>query len=111
MNARDPGTLVIGSGIAGLSAAIHLADQGLQVILASPFHSERAQSVMAAGGINAVLDPAREGDSTALHARETLSGGCFLESAASIERLCAMRNEARGSSVEVKFYFFFFCIL
>ena len=89
MNARDPGTLVIGSGIAGLSAAIHLADQGLQVILASPFHSERAQSVMAAGGINAVLDPAREGDSTALHARETLSGGCFLESAASIERLCA----------------------
>ena len=45
--------LVIGSGISGLSAAIEAASGNQQVILASSFTSERAQSVMAAGGINA----------------------------------------------------------
>jgi succinate dehydrogenase / fumarate reductase flavoprotein subunit len=46
--------LVIGSGISGLSCAISLAEKGIRVKLASPFPSERSQSVMAAGGINAV---------------------------------------------------------
>ena len=46
--------LIIGSGIAGLSCAIRCAEQGVKATLISPFPSERAQSVMAAGGINAV---------------------------------------------------------
>ena len=81
--------LVVGSGIAGLSAAICAAERGLHVVLVSPYASERAQSVMAAGGINAALDTMGENDSIALHVRETLAGGCFLENPATIEALCS----------------------
>ena len=48
--------LIIGSGISGLTAAIASADMGNHVVLVSPYPSERAQSVMAAGGINAAAD-------------------------------------------------------
>lgn len=81
--------LVVGSGIAGLSAAICAAERGSHVVLVSPYASERAQSVMAAGGINAALDTMGENDSIALHVRETLAGGCFLENPATIEALCS----------------------
>jgi len=80
--------LIIGSGIAGLSAAIRSAELGCHVILASPYVSERAQSVMAAGGINAVLDPSREGDSPELHIEDTMKGGCFIEEEDTVRGLC-----------------------
>ena len=48
--------LIIGSGISGLTCAIENASRGNHVILVSPFPSERSQSVLAAGGINAVLN-------------------------------------------------------
>ena len=80
--------LIIGSGIAGLSAAIRSAELGCHVVMASPYISERAQSVMAAGGINAVLDPSREGDSIDLHVEDTMKGGCYIESEESIRGLC-----------------------
>jgi len=80
--------LIIGSGIAGLSAAIRSAELGCHVILASPYVSERAQSVMAAGGINAVLDPSREGDSLELHIEDTIKGGCFIEDEDTVRGLC-----------------------
>ena len=88
MNPTPKRILVIGSGISGMSAAIHAAEQGLSVVLVSPFPSERAQSVMAAGGINAALDTMGEHDSPALHAQETLKGGCALENPATIEAFC-----------------------
>ena len=47
--------IVIGSGISGMVTAVKLAEEGVSVLLVSPFPSERSQSVMAAGGINAVL--------------------------------------------------------
>ena len=47
--------LIIGSGLSGLSCAIELAENGVRSTLVSPYPSERAQSVMAAGGINAAL--------------------------------------------------------
>ena len=47
--------LIIGAGLAGLTCAIKLAELGIKSILISPFTSERSQSVMAAGGINASL--------------------------------------------------------
>ena len=50
--------LIIGNGIAGMSAAIEAAELDDEVILVSPVQSERTQSVMAAEGINAVLDTA-----------------------------------------------------
>ena len=70
--------LIIGSGIAGLSCAIKCAEKGVRAILVSPFPSERSQSVMAAGGINAVLESCDEGDSVSSHIADTLKGGSYL---------------------------------
>ena len=58
--------LVIGSGISGITCAIECAYKGIKAVLVSPYPSERAQSVLAAGGINAVL-PGPDGDSIAAH--------------------------------------------
>lgn len=78
--------LIIGSGIAGLSCAVTNADGGNKVFLVSPFPSERSQSVMAAGGMNAVdLDGQ---DSVDRHTQDTLKGGCFLENKDDVRRMC-----------------------
>ena len=68
--------IVIGSGIAGMSNAIHLASYGVKVEIVSPLPSEQSQSVMAAGGINAVLSDHLGGDSISSHIDDTswLSG-------------------------------------
>ena len=70
--------IVVGSGISGMTAAIRCAGQGVKVTLISPFPSERSQSVMAAGGINAVLRDCDPGDSVACHVEDTLKGGSYL---------------------------------
>ena len=67
--------IVIGSGIAGMSCAVNSARKGIHVLLVSPFPSERSQSVMAAGGINAVLTDCERGDSVERHVEDTLKGG------------------------------------
>ena len=60
--------LVVGSGLSGLSCAIRLAENGISATLVSPYPSERAQSVMAAGGINAAIGA---DDSVNQHAEDT----------------------------------------
>lgn len=70
--------VIIGAGIAALSAALTLAEAGRQSILISSMPSERAQSVMAEGGINAAIDTYREGDSVEQHFADTMAAGCFL---------------------------------
>lgn len=80
--------LIIGSGISGLACAIRCAGLGLHVILVSPYPSERAQSVMAAGGINAALNTKGENDSVELHIEETMKGGCDIASRTAVEGLC-----------------------
>jgi succinate dehydrogenase/fumarate reductase flavoprotein subunit len=87
--------LVIGSGISGLSCAISLAEKGIHVKLASPFPSERSQSVMAAGGINAV-DASNTEDSVALHIEDTLRGGHDIAGEEAVTGLC----EAAPSIIE-----------
>lgn len=69
---------IIGAGLAGLSAAITLAERNIETSLVSPMPSERAQSVLAEGGINAALDLMGEGDSPAEHYADTMRGGCDL---------------------------------
>lgn len=78
---------IIGAGLAGLSAAIDLAGEGISCRLISLKPSERAQSVMAEGGINAALDTMGEGDTTLLHYKETLKGGVYLADEAAVKGL------------------------
>ena len=80
--------LIIGSGISGMACAVRCAEQGIHVTLASPFPSERSQSVMAAGGINAVLSGDSQGDSVDSHIQDTLRGGCRLGGVRAVTGLC-----------------------
>lgn len=85
--------LIIGSGIAGMACAARLAKQGIRATLVSPFPSERSQSVMAAGGINAVLSDNGEGDSVESHVQDTLKGGSFLAGENAVTGLCEHGEE------------------
>ncbi|MCQ2770875.1 MAG: FAD-binding protein, partial [Clostridia bacterium] len=78
--------LVIGSGISGLTTAIECAKNGDSVILVSPFISERAQSVMAAGGINSVLQNSE--DTIQKHIEDTLKGGANIAGEETVSGLC-----------------------
>ena len=79
--------LIIGSGISGLTCAIEAAKTGSKVILVSPFPSERSQSVLAAGGINAVMT-ADDGDSIEQHIQDTLKGGNYIAGEKAVRGLC-----------------------
>ncbi len=80
--------LIIGSGISGMACAIRCAQNGMHATLASPFPSERAQSVMAAGGINAVMRDHAPGDSVECHVEDTLRGGVCIAGKNAVEGLC-----------------------
>lgn len=69
---------VVGAGLAGLSAALVLARDGVPCRLISAQASERAQSVLAEGGINAALDVMGEHDTVQEHFAETMCGGVWL---------------------------------
>lgn len=84
--------LIIGSGISGLACAIKCAENGVRVTLVSPFPSERSQSVMAAGGINAVL-PDDDEDSILSHIEDTLKGGCGIGGREAVSGLCNHSGE------------------
>ncbi|MBQ9025902.1 MAG: FAD-binding protein [Methanobrevibacter sp.] len=79
--------IVLGSGIAGLTASIHASDNGAEVSLISPDYSERSQSVMAMGGINAALNTKGENDSVNQHFTDTINGGCNLNNKKAVEML------------------------
>ena len=82
--------LIIGSGLSGLSCAIRLAEKGIASIVVSPYPSERSQSVMAAGGINAALG---EDDSPERHAEDTLKSGCNIAGKEAVLGLCSEAPE------------------
>ena len=77
--------IIIGAGAAGLSAALELAKNGVKSIVVADMPSERAQSVMAEGGINAAF--MSETDSPALHEEETLRAGRYLANPAAVHDL------------------------
>ena len=85
--------IVIGSGISGITCAVRCAQLGVHATLVSPFPSERAQSVMAAGGINAVTETAEPGDSVSSHIEDTLRGGCGIGGLQAVTGLCENAGE------------------
>ena len=78
---------IIGAGLAGLSAAISLAKSGIACNLISNFPSERAQSVMAEGGINGALNTMGEEDNTENHFEDTVRAGCYIADEAMVRGL------------------------
>lgn len=79
---------IIGAGLARLSAALTLAEHGIKSNLISAQQSERAQSVMAEGGINACLNTMGESDKIKYHYEDTMRGGVFLSDPNSVKGLC-----------------------
>jgi succinate dehydrogenase / fumarate reductase flavoprotein subunit len=70
--------LVIGSGAAGLRAAIAATEAGSQVLVVGKRDRLDAHTVLAAGGMNAVLGTRDPQDSWEQHFADTLREGYFL---------------------------------
>ena len=70
--------LVIGAGAAGLRAAIAATQAGSQVLIVGKRHRLDAHTVLAAGGINAVLGTRDPQDTWQQHFADTLREGYFL---------------------------------
>ena len=71
--------IIVGGGLAGLAAAVRVAEQGLPVDLFSMVPVKRSHSVCAQGGINACNEVARQqGYSEYQHFDETIYGGDYL---------------------------------
>jgi len=72
--------MVVGGGLAGLAAAMKLAELGIAVDLMSLTPVKRSHSVCAQGGINSVNDLTRQqGDNEWKHFDDTVYGGDFLQ--------------------------------
>ncbi len=71
--------MIVGGGLAGLAAAMKLAELGISVDLMSLTPVKRSHSVCAQGGINSVNNVTRQqGDNEWLHLDDTVYGGDFL---------------------------------
>ncbi|GAB6187669.1 succinate dehydrogenase flavoprotein subunit [Thermopirellula anaerolimosa] len=72
--------IVVGGGLAGLSATMKLAELGAEVWLISLTPVKRSHSCCAQGGINSVNNLTRQlGDSEWSHFEDTVYGGDFLQ--------------------------------
>jgi succinate dehydrogenase / fumarate reductase flavoprotein subunit len=87
-NKRKFHILVVGSGLAGASAAATLGELGYQVTMLT-FHDSprRAHSIAAQGGINAAKNYRNDGDSVQRLFYDTVKGGDFRAREANVYRL------------------------
>jgi succinate dehydrogenase / fumarate reductase flavoprotein subunit len=88
INRRKFKVIVVGSGLAGASAAATLAEQGYQVTCIS-FHDSprRAHSIAAQGGINAAKNYQNDNDSAFRLFYDTIKGGDFRARESNVYRL------------------------
>ena len=77
--------IIVGAGLAGLSAAITAAQKGMKNVLVSLQPSERAQSVLAEGGISGELSGSAEG--LEQHFQDTMKAGGYLADPEGVRRL------------------------
>jgi succinate dehydrogenase / fumarate reductase flavoprotein subunit len=93
-NKRRFTIIVVGTGLAGASAAATLAELGYQVKVFT-FHDSprRAHSIAAQGGINAAKDYRNDGDSIFRLFYDTVKGGDFRSREANVYRLAQVSNE------------------
>jgi succinate dehydrogenase / fumarate reductase flavoprotein subunit len=79
---------VIGGGLAGLMAALRIAEAGNDVNLFSLFEVKRSHSACAQGGINASLNTKGQDDTITEHIYDTIYGGDFLANQPACKRMC-----------------------
>lgn len=78
------GVVVVGTGVAGATAALAAAEAGIEVALLTKASPEETNTLYAQGGVAAALSPA---DSLAAHAADTLAVGCGLSERAAVESI------------------------
>ena len=81
---------IVGGGLAGLAAAMKIAESGYAVDLFSVVPVKRSHSVCAQGGINGAVNTKGEGDSTWEHFDDTVYGGDFLANQPPAKLMCEM---------------------
>jgi len=81
---------IVGGGLAGLAAAMKIAEAGHEVDLISVVPVKRSHSVCAQGGINGAVNTKGEGDSPAKHLDDTVYGGDFLANQTPVKQMCDM---------------------
>src|SRR5213075_3355993 len=81
---------IVGGGMAGLAAAMKIAEAGREVDLFSVVPVKRSHSVCAQGGINGAVNTKGEGDSTWEHFDDTVYGGDFLANQPPAKAMCEM---------------------
>ena len=84
---------IVGGGLAGLAAAMKIAEAGHDVDLISVVPVKRSHSVCAQGGINGAVNTKGEGDSPAKHFDDTVYGGDFLANQPPVKRMTDMAPE------------------
>lgn len=81
--------VIVGGGLAGLAAAMKLAELGRSVDLISMVPVKRSHSVCAQGGINSVNTVTRQqGDSEWRHFDDSVYGGDFLQHQPLVKEMC-----------------------
>jgi L-aspartate oxidase len=101
--ALDADVVVVGSGAAGITAALTAAGRGRRVLLLSKDGIGGGATPLAQGGLAAAIGP---GDTPALHQRDTLGAGAGLCDPAAVAALAAeapreiARLAARGARLE-----------
>src|SRR5204863_5748600 len=92
-NKRKYRVLVVGTGLAGSSAAASLSELGYNVkVFCIQDSARRAHSIAAQGGINAAKNYANDGDSIERLFNDTIKGGDFRSREANVYRLAEVSN-------------------
>jgi succinate dehydrogenase / fumarate reductase flavoprotein subunit len=93
-NRRKYDILVVGSGLAGASAAASLGELGYNVKVFTLHDSpRRAHSIAAQGGINAAKNYPNDGDSVWRLFHDTVKGGDYRAREANVYRLAQISNQ------------------
>lgn len=79
---------IVGGGLAGLMAAIKIAEAGMKVDLFSLVPVKRSHSVCAQGGINGAVNTKGENDSPWEHFDDSIYGGDFLANQPPVKAMC-----------------------
>lgn len=93
-NKRRLDVIVVGTGLAGASAAASLAEMGFKVFnFCIQDSARRAHSIAAQGGINAAKNYQNDGDSVYRLFYDTIKGGDYRAREANVYRLAEVSNE------------------